>query len=112
MDRELANEVKRLADASDPLRNGALKAATDTSVAQGQRDAADTDMRELKKASQQLESNLMNHRAIAADVTRVVDLSGKAVSFAQSAGPLSPEAASALTAIQGVAQSLTVAFGR
>jgi hypothetical protein len=112
MDRELAVEAKRLADSVDKLRSGALRAAQDAKQPQAARDAADQSMRELKRAAEQLESNLKDHRAVTADATRVFDLSDKAVSFAQGAGVLKPDASAALNTVQSTAKLLGTAFGR
>jgi hypothetical protein len=112
MDRELAVEAKRVADAADPLRKGALRAASDAKRPKPERDEADRAMRELKQAAQQLESDLKAHRAIAADAARVRDLSGKAMAFARGAGTLPPEAASAMGTMQAATEVIAIAFGR
>lgn len=111
MDRELAVDARRLADATDRLRNGALRAASDAKLPQADRDTADRGMRELRQAARQLESNLKGGRAVAADATRVLDLSKQAVSFARSAGPMRDDATAALTAVETATQSIAAAFG-
>jgi hypothetical protein len=112
MDRELSTEAKRMADSVDRLRNNSLRAASDAKRPQAERDAADREMRELKRAAEQLESNLKDHRASTADATRVLELSDKAIGFAQNAGVMRPEGASALTAVQSTRQAIALAFGQ
>jgi hypothetical protein len=111
MDKELAADAKRLSDSVDRLRNGSLRAASNAKRPQAERDAADREMRELKQAAGQLESNLKNHRAVAADATRVLDLAAKAQSFAKGVGALPAEATAALTAVGASSQAIAMAFG-
>jgi hypothetical protein len=49
---------------------------------------------------------------VAADATRVFDLADKAVSFAQGAGQMKPDAVAALNTVQSVTKVLGTAFGR
>lgn len=112
MDKEVAVEAKRLADSIEPLRKGALRAATDAKRPQAERDTADRSMRELRKLAQQLESNLKGHKAVGTDASRVLELSGQAVTFAQGAGTLKPDATAALGAVKGSSEALAVAFAR
>jgi hypothetical protein len=111
MDKELAADAKRLSDSVDKVRNGALRAASNAKRPQTERDAADREMRELKQAAAQLESNLKNHRAVATDATRVLDLAAKAQSFAKGVGPLPGDATAALSAIGASSQAIAVGFG-
>jgi glutathione S-transferase len=110
MDRELAADAKRLADSVDRLREGSVRAASDAKMPQAERDAADRSMRELKRAAEQLESNLKDHRAVASDAASVLDLSNKALSFAQGVGPMRNEATTAMNVVRSATDAIALAF--
>ena len=111
MDGELAAEVKQLASASDKLREGGLRAMATAKRPKTERDQAEAMMKQLKQAASQLESNLKNHRAVAADASRVLELSRQALKFANGAGPLAPDASAAQRAVESAMKSVSVAFG-
>ena len=110
MDGELARDAARLADAIDPLRNAALKAASAARRPKAEREDADRMMRDLKRAARQLESHLDDHRAMPSEATRVLELGAKAVAFARGVGPMDLDANAALTAIESSARSIAAAF--
>jgi hypothetical protein len=112
MDGELAAEAARLAEASDRLRNNAVRTAADAKRPKPERDAAERDMKALKDAAKQLESNLKSHRAVPSDVTLVLDMTAKAVAFAQGVGPMKPDGVSALSTVQSTTKVIAQAFGR
>ena len=111
MDGELGAEAKKLAEASDRLRSAAMKAASDAKKPQAERDAFDQQMKELKKAAEQLASSLKDHRAVQSEVTRVLELNSKAAVFANGAGTMKPEGSAALLAMNACATILATSFG-
>ena len=111
MDGELGAEAKKLAEASDRLKNAALKAASDAKKPQAERDAFDQQMKELKKSAEQLASSLKDHRAVQSEVTRVLELNSTAAAFAKGAGTMKPEGTAALLAMNACATILATAFG-